>query len=205
MRESERACFAQQLRSLRDIAQLVSITDALTLLQSGRTGGYHICLTFDDSCLGAYQHAFPILAEACVPAVFFVVPAWMDQPRAGGFDWDACRRLVQAGMAVGSHSHGHRRLADLSDADALSELTMSRARIEAELGQPCAHFACPWGQPDVDYRPERDFGLARLAGYRSFLTTIARHAAIGADPFGLPRVRMEPGWGSAELRYALLR
>ena len=205
MRASERRRFETQLDQLRDFGDLVSLEAAMLLLADGRAGGRHICLTFDDGYRGAFEHAFPILASRGVPAAFFIVPGWLDEARPGVIDWSECRRLAKGGMEVGSHSRTHRRLAALSSAEVEEEFAASRARIEAELGRPCLHFACPWGQPGADYRPERDPGLARAAGFRSFLTTIPHRATPGSDPWAVPRVRMEPGWGSAELRYAFSR
>lgn len=206
MRPGERGQFARQLRRLRDHGDLIALSDAVALLAAGGgRGERRICITFDDGARSAYDHALPILAEQGVPAAFFIVPGWIDEARAEIVGWDDCRRIAQAGMEVGSHSLTHRRLATLDAAKVASDLAAARERIEAELGRPCRHCACPWGQPDVDYLPEREPTLARAAGYRSFFTTVAQRAQPGADPWSLPRVRMEPGWGRAEIRYALLR
>ncbi len=205
MAANERRQFARQLRLMREIADLVSVSDALEMLRSQRSGNYCICLTFDDARLGAFENAMPILVEQGVPATFFVVPGWIDDRLSGTFSWDDCRSLVAAGMEVGSHSLNHRRLANMTRSEVVSELTRSRLRIEAELNRSCVHFACPWGQPGEDFRPERDPALARLSGFRSFLTSVPRRAAMGVSPYNIPRVRMEPAWGAAELRYALLR
>ncbi len=216
MRAGERRRFEAQLGRLRDFGDLIGLTDATRLLAGGG-GGRHVCLTFDDGCRGAFDHALPILAAHGAPAAFFVVAQWLDDAGsrgagdgAGGhigdrIGWEECRRLLAAGMEVGSHSLTHRRLGGLDRAEVVRELVASRTRIEAELGRPCVHFACPWGQPAADYHPEREPRLARDAGYRSFLTTIPRRAGRDTDPWCLPRVRMEPGWGAAELRYALSR
>ena len=205
MRARERRAFVRQLQYFRALGPIVGLSDALRRLADGRADERCVCLTFDDGYQGAFDHAFPILAEQGLPAAFFVVPGWMDAARPGVFGWDACRHLAAGGMEVGSHSLGHRRFAELSRSEAETELARSRARIEAELDRPCVHFACPWGQPGADYRPERDPGLARAAGYQSFLTTIPRRATAASDPWSLPRVRMEPGWGEAELHYAFAR
>jgi len=205
MRASERHAFAEQLHRLRDFGDLVGVEDALALLADERIDGRHICLTFDDGYRGAYHYAAPILAARGVPAAFFVVPGWMDEGRPGIIGWDEARYLAVSGIEVGSHTLTHRRLAELDAAEAAQELAASRARIEAELGRPCRYFACPWGQPGADYRAEREPALARAAGYQCFLTTLPSRASAGADPWSLPRVRMEPGWGAAELRYAFSR
>ncbi len=201
----QRAAFDLQLTRLRGFGDLTALSDALAFLAGPRTGERRICLTFDDGDRGAYDQAFPMLAERGVPAAFFVVPRWLDERRPGIIGWQECRSLAQAGMEVGSHSLTHRRLSTLDTDEAGQEFSASRLRIEAELGRPCVHFACPWGQPDLDFHPRRDPALARAAGYRSFLTTAARRAGFGTDPWALPRVRMEPGWGRAELAYALRR
>lgn len=204
MRAGERRRFARQLVQMRALGDIIGLSDALRVLAERRASGRYVCLTFDDGCRDAFDHAFPILAEQGVPAAFFVVPGWMDEDRDGIFGWDECRRLAVDGMEIGSHSLTHRRLATLATAEARREFAASRARVEAELGRPCLHFACPWGQPGADYL-ERDPGLARATGYQCFLTTIPRRAVAPADPWSLPRVRMEPGWGAAELRYAFSR
>ncbi|MFC0406623.1 polysaccharide deacetylase family protein [Roseomonas elaeocarpi] len=205
----DRARFARQLTRLRDLAEFVGVTDALRLLAGGgpdgRVGGRFVCLTFDDGHRDAYEHAVPILAERGVPAAFFVVPGWIDAGRPDTVTWADCRALTAGGMEVGSHSMQHDRFSALADEAAAADLALSRARIEAEIRRPCLHFACPWGQPTRDFRAEREPALARAAGYQSFFTTIPRRAAAATDPWSLPRVRMEPGWGMAELRYAFQR
>ena len=201
----ERKRFEDQLRRLRRLGDIIGLEDAVNVLGSGYVPGRFICLTFDDGHHDAYDHAFPILASQGTPATFFVVSGWIDEGRPGVMSWADCRRLVANGMEVGSHSMTHRRLAGLCGSEVDAELRASRARIEAELGRPCTHFACPWGQPGRDYDPAHAPGLAHAAGYRSFLTTVPRRAHAGVDPWGLPRVRMEPGWGAAELRYAFSR
>jgi peptidoglycan/xylan/chitin deacetylase (PgdA/CDA1 family) len=205
MRASDRGRFEAQIRQLRDLAEIVGPGDVLDLVGRPRIEGRFVCLTFDDGYRDAFDHALPILVEQRVPAAFFIVSGWIDQNRPGVINWAECRRLLANGMRVGSHSVTHPHLARLDEAAARTELTASRARLEAELGVPCVHFACPYGQPGEDYRADRDPGLARLAGYQSFFTTIPGRAHAGTDQWTLPRVRMEPGWGAAELRYAFSR
>jgi peptidoglycan/xylan/chitin deacetylase (PgdA/CDA1 family) len=210
MRAADRGRFERQIHLLRDLGDVIGLSDVVRMLNEGRDhdgriGGRFICLTFDDGYTDAFDNAFPILAAQNVPAAFFVISGWVDESRPGIIGWSQCRDLAAAGMEIGSHSVTHPHLATLPQSEVEAELTTSRARIEAELGRPCLHFACPYGQPDEDYQPEREPALSRAAGYQSFLTTIPRRAHAGADPWALPRVRMEPGWGAAELRYAFSR
>lgn len=138
--------FAKQLAAMRNFGDFIGLDDALALLRRDRAvAGRHICVTFDDGHAGVLHHAMPILQRLGVPSAHFVVPAWIGEP--GRLTWDECRRLLAMGCVVGSHSLTHARLAELEDAQAAYEITYSRAQIEAELGAPCVHFACPWGQP----------------------------------------------------------
>ena len=205
MRATERAGFAHQLRRMRDFGEIIDVSTVLRLLAEGPIDGRYVCLTFDDGYRSAFDHAVPVLTELGVPATFFIVAGWLDQHRDGVIGWEECRALAASGIEIGSHALTHRRLAELSAAEVTQEFAQSKARIEAELGRPCLHFACPWGQSGADFLPEREPALARAAGYRCFMTTHPRRAMPGADPWSLPRVRMEPGWGDAELRYAFSR
>jgi peptidoglycan/xylan/chitin deacetylase (PgdA/CDA1 family) len=200
--EGQRQAFEQQLTRLRDIADLVNVDDALNTLAPGTTGR-HVCLTFDDGNESAFNHALPILSARSVPATFFIVSDWIGRPST--ITWNNCRTLIANGMTVASHGATHRRLAELDGPEVLADLVRSRERIELETGRACLHFACPWGQPGTDYLPTRDPGLAREAGYRSFFSTVPRRARPGALGEVLPRIRMEPDWGAAELRHAFSR
>jgi peptidoglycan/xylan/chitin deacetylase (PgdA/CDA1 family) len=205
-----RAGLRSQLLFMRSLGDFVGVDDALELLRHPRRGRW-FCLTFDDGLSGAFENAVPLFVEFAIPAAFFVVPSWID----AGFEigraaprrmsWEDCRVLGSLGMTIGSHSYTHRRLSRLADAEARAEFHRSRARIEAETGRPCLHFAAPWGQPGMDYLPARDPVLAREAGYRSFFTTLPRRATAGTSVWTLPRIRLEPSWGEPAIRYALRR
>ncbi len=207
-RARDRGNFQAQLRFMRSQADFITLDDAVALLSQPRLSGRHICITFDDGWRGPWDHAWPILAEQNIPAAFFVVPGWIDQGSMengqGVVSWNECRQLAEAGGTIGSHTMTHARLAQLDAPAAKAQLTASRQRIEAELGRPCRHFACPWGQPIEDYLPDRDPTTAREAGYHSFLTTVRHRAQTGTSPWTIPRLRLEPNWNPTELRYALL-
>jgi len=155
-----------------------------------------------------------------VPAAFFLATRYIGtRPETDGevlrgfygdggpvvefLDWDDCRAMIAAGMTIGSHTVNHVRLASLDDGAAAAEFADSKRDIEAETGQTCAHFCCPWGRPGLHFDPGRDPDLARRAGYRSFLTTVRGGNRAGHSPMAVRRDHLLAGWGTHQLRYFL--
>jgi peptidoglycan/xylan/chitin deacetylase (PgdA/CDA1 family) len=65
--------------------------------------------------------------------------------------------LRRGGHVIGSHTHSHRSLMDLSVAAAISEVTQAKTALEQLLGESVDHFAYPYGR-------RRDFS-SHLAGH----------------------------------------
>jgi peptidoglycan/xylan/chitin deacetylase (PgdA/CDA1 family) len=210
--DRDRHGFGRQLDYMASLGEFVTAAQLVELLSRDEPlGGRYLCITFDDGERDAYQNAVPVLAERHIPATFFVVPDWVsadildEEGKRRYIDWDECRTLADAGFTVGSHSMSHRRLSALSDDQAGVELVRSKIELEEALGVDCSHFACPWGQPSLDYFPGRDPRLAQTVGYRSFFTTIRGHGKKGTSPWAIPRVRLEPDWGVSQLPYLFAR
>lgn len=72
----------------------------------------------------------------------------------------AIRELAADGHEIGSHTHTHRLLTDLSPAERESELVRSKARLESTTGASVAGFRAP----AFDVGPEH-FHALRAAGY----------------------------------------
>jgi peptidoglycan/xylan/chitin deacetylase (PgdA/CDA1 family) len=106
--------------------------------------------------------------------------------------WDQIRRIRDAGMAIGSHTHNHRLLARLGEADQRDELATSKGRLEAELGRPIETIAYPVGSRASF--SELTKALAREVGYRlgfSFYGGINRPGRT--DPLDVCRIPVN--WG----------
>jgi hypothetical protein len=96
-------------------------------------------------------------------------------------DWGMLKRMVEAGMTVGSHSDTHIFLTRESPSDVDDELTCSKRRIEWQLGQPVRHFAYPSGQFDGPA-----IRAVARAGYE-FGYTVCEHADPNAPLLTIPR------------------
>ena len=220
--DDERRGFARHLDQMRQYGEFIGLDEAVRLITDGTPlDGRYLCLSFDDGFRSGLTNALPLLVERRCPAAFFIVSGLVAASRGAGctleqqrffapdrrpvsfLTWEDCRTLHAAGMTIGSHSASHRKFITLDDQQAEEELRRSKTEIEAALGVPCHHFACPWGKPGRDFRIERDPVLAQRLGYRSFLTTRYGAATPGDSPFAIRRVGLLARFGTYQLRYFL--
>ncbi len=217
--DDERAGFARQLDFMASLGDFIGLDAAVKVLESeDPIDGRYFCVTFDDGFKNWFTNAVPILVDHGATAAFFVVTRYIglspeaDRDALLGFyedgdrlmeflDWDDCRRIADAGMTIGSHTVNHVHLANLGEAAAEAELIRSKQTIEAELGQPCDHFCCPFGRENIDYLPERDPNIARRVGYKLFLSGHRGAMRQGSSPMMVRRDHLLAGWGNAQLRY----
>jgi peptidoglycan/xylan/chitin deacetylase (PgdA/CDA1 family) len=219
--DDERAGFARQIRYFKNIADVISIDDAVALLESDAPiDGRYICITFDDGFKNWIENAVPILVEEKAVAAFFVAARYIDtdlkddQEKLLAFyddgrrlmeflSWEDCRTMIGAGMTIGSHSVDHVHLMDLSDPEAEDELRRSKELIENNTGAPCDHFCCPFGRAGIDYDPACHPKMTRQVGYKSFLTGHRGDNPTGTSPFDIKRDHFLANWGNYQLRYFL--
>jgi peptidoglycan/xylan/chitin deacetylase (PgdA/CDA1 family) len=151
--------------------------------------------TFDDAYRSIEDVAHELLRLG-IPVTVFVVTVFADRggaplqvdglidedPRElATLDWNGLRALVAAGANVGSHTATHRHLVRLSDDELATELSLSRERVEAEIGGTCRVLAYPYGEHDGRVRT-----AARTAGYERAYTL----RGPGGDEYAYPRVEL---------------
>ena len=106
--------------------------------------------------------AFPAVGE---PMAWEGMERWIGtafEAELEPMSWDELRGLRDAGWEVASHSHGHRDLAALGDAELIEELRGSREDCEREIGCPCLSLAYPFSSYD-----ERVKRVASESGYEA--------------------------------------
>lgn len=167
-----------------------------------------LILTFDDGYTCFDDHAWPLLRARGMHATVFLVSSQIGGTNAWESDeiplplLSATRiRALQAdGVHFGSHSVTHRPLARIPIADARDELTTSRAALMELLGCDVDVVAYPFSNQSADVRE-----LARRAGYRCAVRGKGRMNWPRTDPFGLRRIKVEPGTTPNKLRLMLVR
>ncbi|WP_036291078.1 polysaccharide deacetylase family protein [Methylosinus sp. PW1] len=106
--------------------------------------------------------------------------------------WDMLESLARDPLVeIGAHTVDHPRVSALAEAEALAELEACSQRLRERLGRDVRHFAFPFGR--AADAGERDFELARRAGFSSAATT--RKGVMGrrSNVFSLPRNTLNGG------------
>ncbi len=94
--------------------------------------------------------------------------------------------MQAAGMRIGGHSHAHRALGSLSDAEQIEDLTRCREALARNL-RPQSHwpFCYPYGKR-ASFNA-RTIECLRDLGYDCAFSTEVGDNAPGADAFALHR------------------
>jgi peptidoglycan/xylan/chitin deacetylase (PgdA/CDA1 family) len=136
-------------------------------------------LTFDHVYAEQLAHAVPALTARGLPATFFPVSAHVADDREHR---RAVAALAMAGHSVGAHTHTHRPLTALPDADVRRELAESRQVLEDVVGARVGVFCYPFGAWDA-----RVAALVAEAGFDAAFTADLGVVRAGDDRFRLRR------------------
>jgi peptidoglycan/xylan/chitin deacetylase (PgdA/CDA1 family) len=103
------------------------------------------------------------------------------------FGWTEARQMQTAGMVLGGHTHEHRPLATLCEAELHRDLSTSTKLLESHMHrQPFWPFSYPYGKRD-SFTPEAVSELRSLGYDCAFSTEIGANAP-GMDLFVIHRV-----------------
>jgi peptidoglycan/xylan/chitin deacetylase (PgdA/CDA1 family) len=167
-----------------------------------------IAITFDDGYLSNHNIAWPILNRYSATATVFLVADLLGATSR----WDnhateerllgpeEIRAMQSGGIRFGSHTCTHRSLVGLSSEEAFQELSHSRVKLEAVLGQPVATVAYPYNSNNHQVR-----ALARRAGYRAAVLGKGRINALRTSPWALRRIAIDVRTTIEGLRRRLMR
>ena len=163
-----------------------------------------VLVTIDDGYREIWSSALPILRRYSIPAVAFVSSADMTTEgpagdRSSNQDCDArltpseLSALPAGSVEVGSHSWQHRSLGRMTAEEAGRQIRKSKTDLEALLGRPVTAFAYPFGT-------WKDFNatttaLLTNAGFRFGFTSQHGSISANAEPYSLPRIKVEGGEG----------
>jgi peptidoglycan/xylan/chitin deacetylase (PgdA/CDA1 family) len=119
-----------------------------------------VIVTFDDGYQGVYDYAYPILAERDMEATVFILTGYTgeaeeerfrnswnpSEPTTFHMIWPEVATMYEAGFSIGSHTVTHPNLLDLTEPEALYEISHSFQDIQAHLeSNTTMGFAYPYG------------------------------------------------------------
>lgn len=168
-------------------AEAFTVSQLMGHLGDGSAPRHAVAFTFDDGYRSVHSYALPILAGFGYTATVFPVTGHLGGTNA----WDAAsgesRRLVSSGQLlelagcgweVGSHTHTHRRLVGLCEADVRHELETSAGRLGDLLGKEVHSFAYPYGAWDSVSRRQAGSIYRFALGIGAELTTASDPADL---------------------------
>jgi peptidoglycan/xylan/chitin deacetylase (PgdA/CDA1 family) len=106
-------------------------------------GTAYVSLSFDDGHSTQYNAYYPVMADQGVRATFYVITSRIGA--RGHLTWTQLSDLSQEGNEIGSHTHTHPHLTELSSEALERELSRS-AELLRSVG--CRTLAYPYGEYD---------------------------------------------------------
>lgn len=148
-----------------------------------------VIITFDDGHSSNEQLALPILQEYGFKAEFFITTGWIGLPNF--LDTIQIKRLVSAGMKIGSHGVSHAFLNDLDENDLWGELTGSKKVLEDIVGGKIDSISLPGGRVP---------GSANRIAEAGFGVSCTSEVGIfnGHDSYFIPRIAIRNAVSSQE-------
>lgn len=173
---------------------VLPLAEIVTKLKSGEDlPDKALAITIDDAFLSVYEEAFPRLQSYGYPFTIFVATKAIDRNLKGYASWDQIREMKAAGVTIGSQSHSHPHMHQLSLTDARQEIITSQARFLQELGEEPVFFAYPYGEYSLPVRDMiKDMGFEAAFGQASGVA----HASI--DSYEWPRFAFNEYYGDTK-------
>lgn len=121
-------------------------TEQFTQVIDAVVGRPDVRLTFDDGNSSDVEIALPLLVARGLHAEFFVLAGLLDEP--GRVSRADVRKLLDAGMRVGSHGWSHRDWRRIDPAQAVEEMIEAPRVLASVTGTPVTRVAVPFGSYD---------------------------------------------------------
>lgn len=154
------ADFEAQMRWLASTGRVLALDEAMRMAATGTLQGQTwYVLTFDDAYEDFYTRVLPLVRELELPVTLYVPTGFLDAPtkppisrnvsgaeRLRPITWPQLREIGACPrVTIGGHTHSHRELPSLSDAEVLADVRRCDEFLAQLFGAPVRHFAYPRG------------------------------------------------------------
>ncbi|HEY8269457.1 MAG TPA: polysaccharide deacetylase family protein, partial [Pseudobdellovibrionaceae bacterium] len=163
-----------------------------------------LILTFDDGYVDNLTNAAPLLKKYQMKAVIFLLAdhrlqtnSWDNdeqEPPQSLMSLEQKKELLNFDYEIGCHGFRHRKITEMTDAEAQHELSDSKKVLEKDFG-PISTFAFTYG---ITSAQAAEF--AEEAGYNFAVNTDTGGLHLEENPYSIFRVNIFPEDGPAQLR-----
>jgi peptidoglycan/xylan/chitin deacetylase (PgdA/CDA1 family) len=164
----------------RDKVRVGKVTIAKTSDESSTAFAFRVIEHLKSSNLSSLQQVLEDLREK--------PPKGLSVESTRCMDWEEVRTLRKAGMEIGAHGVTHRSMARIDPAESFNEIVKSKEVVESKTGNPCEHFAFPFGKR-LDYNQQL-IDWVRNAGFKSCLLNVHGYNRESDSNFSLRRITM---------------
>jgi peptidoglycan/xylan/chitin deacetylase (PgdA/CDA1 family) len=149
----------RHVRYLKRHYRIVSLEQAVAMLERGTVDAPTVVLTFDDGYVENFGGLRAIVEAERVPVTLCVCTQHVTDGSEFAHDvargergfvamsWDQVRYLDRHGVTIASHTRTHYDCGSTDHARLALEIAESRRELEAQLGHPVTAFAFPKGKP----------------------------------------------------------
>lgn len=192
---NEKACFKRQLEIIKRNAVIIK-ADMSNLPDEK---GNFIAVTFDDGYQSVLENGIPTLLKDKVPFSIFVPTAYLGRYPKWDMPTDCSHRservitpkqIKSLGgdlVSIGSHSHTHPRLANLTRTDVYSELEKSKQILDKICDRPVKLLSFPYGSYN-----QAVLSIAKSVGYEKVFSILPLTSRFKRDDFIIGRISVSP-------------
>jgi len=193
---SKEQFYAHMAYLKREQYSVISMARYIQLKKDESLAKNTVVLTFDDGHVSNYLIAFPILVEFGFTASFYIVSEWVG---TDSFMTDGqITEMHKAGMEIGSHTASHRYLSNLSDNDALHELSESKQALERICNGATVGLAYPGGHFN-----KKTIEASKHCGYEYAMSCQVGYNNFDKDHYRLNRIELRRNTDENEFAKAL--
>lgn len=183
--------FWRQVHFLQRHYNVVSLSEAVNVLKSGKAASPMVSLTFDDGYADNFVSLRAVAEETGISVTLFIatepVRAHSEfqhdvvKGNRGAFPmtWNQIRYWRSRGAEFGSHTRTHVKCGLVDQASLHDEIVGSKGDLERELGSTSRFFAFPYGDPGN--MPPRAVKVASAA-YDYFLSSYGGENRVRGNP-----------------------
>ncbi|WP_143130994.1 polysaccharide deacetylase family protein [Roseospirillum parvum] len=157
-------------------------------------------ITIDDAHASLLREGWPRLKAAGLPFTLFVASEPVEKGLPDYMSWAEIAALAdEPGVDIGSQSHSHPHMADLSAAQVADEIARSQALFTEHLGRAPSLFAYPYGEAS-----SATMAAIEAAGFEVAFGQHSGVVGVTEPRFYLPRFALNESYGDPErVRLAL--